>query len=129
MCGWMGGEMPVAVMAGDIRWEVTHQGDIAWWVVSASLTPLLQRTTVPASTHTSPSPSLQRTEYLPLPPLPLSEDYLLGRFQRESVNVINATSGTAVTLEDLDLLPNLRVLLLQQAWPYVKQVYPGGETG
>ena len=41
MCGWMGGEMPVAVMAGDIRWEVTHQGDIAWWVVSASPTPLL----------------------------------------------------------------------------------------
>ena len=55
------------------------------------------------------------------------EDYILGRFQRESVNVINATSGSAVTLEDLDLLPNLKSLLLQKEWPYVKQVYPGGE--
>ena len=56
------------------------------------------------------------------------EDYILGRFQRESVDAISATSGSAVTLEDLDLLPNLKSLLLQKDWPYVKQVYHGGRV-
>ena len=59
--------------------------------------------------------------------LPITEDYILGRFQRESVNAIDTKTGTAVTLEDLDLLPNIRELLMQKEWPYVKQVYSGGE--
>ena len=57
------------------------------------------------------------------------EDYILGRFQRESVNVVDAKTGAAVTLEDLDLLPSLKELLLQKDRPYVKQVYSGGESG
>ncbi|GAX75433.1 hypothetical protein CEUSTIGMA_g2877.t1 [Chlamydomonas eustigma] len=57
----------------------------------------------------------------------LTEDYILGRFQRESVNVINATSGTAVMLEDLDKVPYLRSVMQDKSWPYVKQVYSGGE--
>ncbi len=64
----------------------------------------------------------------PHPPSIFSEDYILGRFQRESVNVINASSGAAAVLEELDLMPDSRrALLMHKEWPYVKQVYSGGE--
>lgn len=55
-----------------------------------------------------------------------TEDYLLGVFHRESVNMMDAATGSYSSLEERDLLPNLRSLLMQKDWPYVKQVYAGG---
>ena len=60
-------------------------------------------------------------------PTTLSEHYLLGTFQRESVEVLEASTGLPATLHSLDLLPNLASILSQMEWPYVKQVYNGGD--
>lgn len=60
-------------------------------------------------------------------PTTISEHYSLGTFQRESVDVLEASTGLPATLHTLDLLPNLIGLLSQMDWPYVKQVYSGGD--
>lgn len=56
-----------------------------------------------------------------------AEDYHLGSFKRESVDILSATTGTTSVLEEKDLLPSMRATLMRKDWPYVKQVYSGGE--
>ncbi|KAG2496044.1 hypothetical protein HYH03_005965 [Edaphochlamys debaryana] len=59
----------------------------------------------------------------------VTEDWLLGKFSRESLSLLSSVTGEAAGLEDLDLLPgSVQAARLQaHTWPYVKQVYAGGD--
>eukprot|EP00198_Chlamydomonas_reinhardtii_P011586 XP_001700923.1 predicted protein [Chlamydomonas reinhardtii] len=59
----------------------------------------------------------------------LTEDWLLGKFSRESLSLISSATGEVAGLEELDLLPGGAHgdRLKAHTWPYVKQVYAGGD--
>ncbi|GFR45017.1 hypothetical protein Agub_g6328, partial [Astrephomene gubernaculifera] len=59
----------------------------------------------------------------------ITEDWLLGRFSRESVSLMSSATGEVAGLEELDLLPGSphEPRLRSATWPYVKQVYAGGD--
>lgn len=56
-----------------------------------------------------------------------AEDWLLGRFAREAVHLVDASTGAAPGLDELDLVPDARRPMRARHWPYVKQVYSGGD--
>ncbi|KXZ53821.1 hypothetical protein GPECTOR_6g739 [Gonium pectorale] len=59
----------------------------------------------------------------------VTEDWLLGKFSRESVSLMSSATGEVAGLEELDLLPGgtHSERLKAHTWPYVKQVYAGGD--
>ncbi|MEW5317451.1 MAG: hypothetical protein WDW38_008745 [Sanguina aurantia] len=57
----------------------------------------------------------------------ITEEWSLGGFSRESISIISSVTGEAAVLEDLDLLPDRRAEMRKSTWPYVKQVYAGGQ--
>ncbi|KAL6764757.1 hypothetical protein V8C86DRAFT_1367634 [Haematococcus lacustris] len=56
----------------------------------------------------------------------LTENWSMGRYQREAVQMTTVSGGVAV-LDDKDLLPNQATAMVTRAWPYVKQVYGQGD--
>ncbi|MEW5307448.1 MAG: hypothetical protein WDW36_009843 [Sanguina aurantia] len=57
----------------------------------------------------------------------VTEEWSLGGFSRESVSIISSVTGQAAVLEELDLPPDRRAEMRASGWPYVKQVYAGGQ--
>eukprot|EP00798_Chlamydomonas_sp_ICE-L_P020360 gene20360-27124_t len=51
----------------------------------------------------------------------LTEDYILGTFQRESPVVVSASTGEAAVLQHLDLLPEFKIGMSTKLWPYTQE--------
>lgn len=58
----------------------------------------------------------------------ITEDWLLGIFERGNSVAYSAATGEAANLNILDFIPEMRDSMAKQSWPFVKQVYSRGQV-